>query len=129
MTLAHAYAARSATTHDVEIDILFCGVCHSDLHYVRGEWGPVPYPACPGHEIVGRVTRVGAAVTKLKAGDMAGVGCIVDSCLNCSACAEGLEQYCENGMTGTYGGVEKQTGKPTQGGYTGHGSWCATITC
>ncbi|MBN9318963.1 MAG: NAD(P)-dependent alcohol dehydrogenase [Caulobacterales bacterium] len=132
MSNAAGYAAQSATSpiryfdlqrrepgpDDVEIDILFCGVCHSDLHYVRGEWGPVPYPAAPGHEIVGRVTRVGKDVTKLKVGDMAGVGCIVDSCLSCSACKEDLENYCETGMIGTYGGVEKQTGLPTQGGYT-----------
>jgi uncharacterized zinc-type alcohol dehydrogenase-like protein len=133
MSQTFGYGATSATSpltcvpverrepgaNDVEIDIAFCGVCHSDLHYVRGEWGPVPYPACPGHEIVGRVTRVGADVTKLKVGDMAGVGCIVDSCMECDACKAGLENYCERGMTGTYGGVEKQTGKPTQGGYTG----------
>jgi alcohol dehydrogenase (NADP+) len=132
MSQAAGYAAFSATTplkpftlerrepgaDDVEIDILFCGVCHSDLHFVRDEWGQVPRPACPGHEIVGRVTRVGASVTKLKVGDLAGVGCIVDSCLHCSACDEGLENYCEHGMTGTYGGVEKQTGKPTNGGYS-----------
>jgi uncharacterized zinc-type alcohol dehydrogenase-like protein len=132
MSHAAGYAAFSADTplapfefdrrepgpNDVEIEIQYCGVCHSDLHFVRGEWGPIPYPACPGHEIVGRVSRVGPAVTKLKVGDMAGVGCIVDSCLHCEACDEGLENYCEHGMTGTYGGVEKQTGKPTLGGYS-----------
>ncbi len=132
MTKTNAYAAYSATTplapysfgrrdpgpHDVQIEILFCGVCHSDLHTVRSEWEGTVYPMVPGHEIVGRVSRVGAEVTKLKEGDLAAVGCIVDSCRHCASCAEGLEQYCENGMTGTYGGVEKETGQPTRGGYS-----------
>jgi uncharacterized zinc-type alcohol dehydrogenase-like protein len=132
MTTAHAYAAHSATTplapwsferrtpgaQDVQIDILFCGVCHSDLHTVRGEWGPIKYPQVPGHEIIGRVVATGADVTTYKAGDIVGVGCLVDSCRTCLSCNEGLEQYCEQGMTGTYGGVEKQTGLPTQGGYS-----------
>ena len=126
------YAAYSATTplapwrferrdvgaHDVAIDILYCGICHSDLHTVRGEWGPVKFPQVPGHEIVGRVREIGPGVTKFAIGAMVGVGCIVDSCRTCPSCAEGLEQYCENGMTGTYGGTEKQTGLPTQGGYS-----------
>jgi uncharacterized zinc-type alcohol dehydrogenase-like protein len=132
MTKTNAYAAYSATTplapysfdrrnpgpHDVQIEILFCGVCHSDLHTVRSEWEGTVYPMVPGHEIVGRVARVGAEVSKFKAGDLAAVGCIVDSCRHCASCAEGLEQYCENGMTGTYGGVEKETGQPTRGGYS-----------
>jgi alcohol dehydrogenase (NADP+) len=132
MTQTNAYAAYSATTplapysfdrrdpgpHDVQIEILFCGVCHSDLHTVRSEWEGTVYPMVPGHEIVGRVSRVGAEVSKFKEGDLAAVGCIVDSCRHCASCAEGLEQYCENGMTGTYGGVEKETGQPTRGGYS-----------
>jgi uncharacterized zinc-type alcohol dehydrogenase-like protein len=127
-----AYAAYSATTplapysferrepgpKDVQIDILFCGVCHSDLHTVRSEWEGTVYPMVPGHEIVGRVSRVGAEVSKFKVGDLAAVGCMVDSCQHCGSCAEGLEQYCENGFTGTYGGVEKETGQPTRGGYS-----------
>jgi len=132
MIKTNAYAAYSATTplapysfdrrdpgpRDVQIEILFCGVCHSDLHTVRSEWEGTVYPMVPGHEIVGRVARVGAEVSKFKAGDLAAVGCIVDSCRHCASCAEGLEQYCENGMTGTYGGVEKETGQPTRGGYS-----------
>ncbi len=132
MTTTHAIAAHSATTplspwtfdrrapgpRDVQIQILFCGVCHSDLHTVRGEWGPIVYPQVPGHEIVGRVVAIGGDVTKHKVGDSVGVGCLVDSCQSCASCAEGLEQFCENGSTGTYGGIEKQTGKPTQGGYS-----------
>ena len=128
----HAYAAHSATTplapwtferrtpgpRDVQIQILFCGVCHSDLHTVRGEWGKIAYPQVPGHEIVGRVLAVGADVTRYKAGDSVGVGCLVDSCQTCASCGDGLEQYCENGFTGTYGSIEKQSGKPTQGGYS-----------
>jgi uncharacterized zinc-type alcohol dehydrogenase-like protein len=127
-----AYAAPSATgdlgpvkierrdlgATDVEIAISHCGVCHSDLHYSRNEWGATPYPAVPGHEIVGRVARVGAGVTRHKAGDLVGVGCLVDSCRVCSACGEGEEQFCENGGTGTYMGLEKQTGRPTYGGYS-----------
>jgi len=132
MTDTRAYAAYSATTplapysferrepgpKDAQIDILFCGVCHSDLHTVRSEWEGTVYPMVPGHEIVGRVSRVGAEVSKFKVGDLAAVGCLVDSCQHCGSCAEGLEQYCENGFTGTYGGVEKETGQPTRGGYS-----------
>ncbi len=132
MMKTEAFAAYSATTplapfqlerrepgpQDVQIEILFCGVCHSDLHTVRAEWEGTVFPVVPGHEIVGRVTAVGKDVTRFKAGDMAAVGCIVDSCRHCASCAEGLEQYCETGMTGTYGGVEKQTGKQTYGGYS-----------
>ncbi|MDB5199759.1 MAG: hydroxyacid dehydrogenase [Chitinophagaceae bacterium] len=132
MTPTKAYAAQSATTplapwnlerrepkpHDVEIEILFCGVCHSDLHTARGEWGGTVYPCVPGHEIVGRVTRVGDHVKKYKAGDLAGVGCMVDSCRECESCKEGLEQYCENGMVGTYNGKERDGGGNTYGGYS-----------
>jgi uncharacterized zinc-type alcohol dehydrogenase-like protein len=110
---------RDPGPRDVRIQILFCGVCHSDLHYVRGEWGEVPYPAVPGHEIVGRVVAVGDEVTRHAVGDTVGVGCLVDSCQRCASCGEGLEQYCENGHTQTYGGVEKETGRPTMGGYSG----------
>lgn len=109
---------RDVGAHDVHIRIMYCGICHSDLHTVRGEWGPCRYPQVPGHEIVGRVESVGSAVTRWKAGDLVGVGCMVDSCQHCGPCADGLEQYCDNGMTGTYGGVEAQTGRPTQGGYS-----------
>lgn len=113
-----SFERRDLGTGDVHIDILFCGICHSDLHTVRAEWGGIKYPQVPGHEIVGRVVAVGASVKKFKAGDMVGVGCLVDSCRTCASCADGLEQYCENGSTGTYGGVEKETGRPTQGGYS-----------
>lgn len=132
MTTTAAYAAQSAQTplapftierrepgpHDVEIDILYCGVCHSDLHTARGEWGGTKYPSVPGHEIVGKVSRVGGHVTRFKEGDMVGVGCMVDSCQTCSACQEGLEQYCEPGFTGTYNGPEQGTGANTYGGYS-----------
>ncbi len=111
------FERRDPGARDVQIEILFCGICHSDLHTVRGEWGGIAYPQVPGHEIVGRVVAVGSDVTAYRAGDLVGVGCMVDSCQSCAACAESLEQYCENGMTGTYGGVEKETGRPTQGGY------------
>ena len=129
---AHAYAAQSATSplapfrfdrrepraNDVAIDILFCGVCHSDLHTARGEWPGVNFPAVPGHEIVGRVTAAGAEVTRFKVGDLVAVGCMVDSCQHCAPCKRGLEQYCEVGMTGTYGGPEQGTGANTYGGYS-----------
>jgi uncharacterized zinc-type alcohol dehydrogenase-like protein len=111
------FERRDLGAHDVHIRILFCGICHSDLHTVRGEWGPCAYPQVPGHEIVGRVEQVGPAVTRWKAGDLVGVGCMVNSCQQCQPCADGLEQYCDNGMTGTYGSIEQETGRPTQGGY------------
>src|SRR5215471_1759433 len=95
---------REVTPRDVEIDILYCGVCHSDLHTVRSEWSPPTYPCVPGHEIVGRVSRVGAEVTGFAAGALAAVGCMVDSCRTCASCSEGFEQYCDRGMTTyTYG--------------------------
>jgi len=129
---ANAYAAQSAATplapfsferrdpeaHDVCIEILFCGVCHSDLHTARGEWGGVLYPCVPGHEIIGRVTSVGVDVKKFKAGDVVGVGCMVDSCQVCTPCKAGLEQYCEKGNTGTYNGPTQETGENTYGGYS-----------
>src|SRR5215210_4615572 len=93
---------RDVTPNDVEIEILYCGVCHSDLHTARDEWHNTVYPVVPGHEIAGRVTRVGEHVSRFAVGDAAGVGCMVDSCRSCASCAEGLEQYCENGFVGTY---------------------------
>jgi uncharacterized zinc-type alcohol dehydrogenase-like protein len=118
-TLApHAIARRAPLAHDVEIDILFCGVCHSDLHFARNEWGFTQYPVVPGHEILGRVTRVGASVTKFKVGDLAAVGCLVDSCRTCAHCAQGLEQYCMTGATFTYNGEDKHLGGMTFGGYS-----------
>ena len=109
---------RDPTPEDVQIDILYCGVCHSDLHMARNEWHFTTYPVVVGHEIVGRVAKVGADVTKFKVGDMVGVGCMVDSCRTCPNCKDGLEQYCDVGNVQTYGGIEKQTGKPTNGGYS-----------
>ena len=113
-----SFKRRDVGARDVQIEILFCGVCHSDLHFARNEWGFTEYPCVPGHEIVGRVTQVGASVTSFKAGDTVGVGCLVDSCQTCPSCKEGLEQYCETGMTMTYGSTEKVIGGPTFGGYS-----------
>lgn len=113
-----SFERRDPTPEDVEIDILYCGVCHSDLHMARNEWGVSTYPVVPGHEIVGRVKRVGSDVTRFKAGDLVGVGCMVDSCRTCASCKEGLEQFCEVGMIGTYNGPDKHTGGMTYGGYS-----------
>lgn len=127
-----AYAAASATTplrpfsierreagpHDVLIDILYCGVCHSDIHQARDEWGDSIFPMVPGHEIVGTVVKVGEAVEKWKVGDTVGVGCFVDSCRECEACKTGEEQYCAPGMTLTYNGYERDGKTPTYGGYS-----------
>jgi uncharacterized zinc-type alcohol dehydrogenase-like protein len=132
MTKTKAWAAQSATAplapftidrrdvkdHDVAISILYCGVCHSDLHTVRSEWGGTVYPCIPGHEIVGRVAAVGPQVTRFREGDLVGVGCLVDSCRHCAECAAGYEQFCENGFTGTYNSKEQGTGANTYGGYT-----------
>ena len=112
-----SFKRRNVTPHDVRIDILFCGVCHSDLHTARNEWGNTVYPVVPGHEIVGRVTHIGSAVTRYSVGDTVGVGCMVDSCQHCASCDDGLEQYCENGFVGTYNGAEKHIGGMTFGGY------------
>src|SRR3954454_3968122 len=101
---------------DVQIEIRFCGVCHSDIHQVRDEWGGSIYPMVPGHEIVGKVTEVGRAVKKVKAGDIAGVGCMVDSCGKCRGCRDGLEQYCEGQLVLTYNSLEKDGKTPTYGG-------------
>ncbi len=131
MTTTLAYAAHSPTTalapfrierrapgpDDVQIEILYCGVCHSDLHTVRNEWSNTLYPSVPGHEIVGRVSAAGANVSQFKLGDMVGVGCMVNSCRHCASCNEGLEQYCENGFTGTYNGPVFG-GDNTFGGYS-----------
>ncbi|MDH4093074.1 MAG: NAD(P)-dependent alcohol dehydrogenase [Cyclobacteriaceae bacterium] len=113
-----AFERREVGENDVQIDILYCGVCHSDLHQVRDEWGKSIFPMVPGHEIVGRVTSVGNKVKKFKAGDLAGVGCFVDSCRVCSNCMAGLEQYCDNGMSGTYNSYERDGKTPTYGGYS-----------
>ena len=113
-----SFVRRDPRPNDVAIEIEFAGVCHSDLHTVRGDWGVPRYPVVPGHEIIGRVTAVGANVTRFQVGQRVGVGCMVDSCQHCSACAQGLEQYCENGMTGTYNDVDRQDGTSTQGGYS-----------
>jgi uncharacterized zinc-type alcohol dehydrogenase-like protein len=131
MTKTQGYAAHGATTplapfsfdrrdvgpRDVQLDILFCGVCHSDLHTVRNEWHGTNYPCVPGHEIIGRVTKVGRDVKRFKAGDTVGVGCLVDSCRTCRDCREGLEQFCPDKVF-TYNSPEKQTGKMTYGGYS-----------
>ncbi|ASW75846.1 hydroxyacid dehydrogenase [Chryseobacterium piperi] len=109
---------RDTTLNDVEIEILYCGVCHSDLHTARNDWGGTMYPAVPGHEIVGRITKTGADVTKFKVGDLAAVGCMVDSCGTCESCKKDLEQYCLNGFTGTYNGKDKHLGGHTFGGYS-----------
>ena len=111
------FERREVGPHDVQIEILFCGVCHSDIHQVRDEWGGSIFPMVPGHEIVGKITKVGAHVTKFKVGETAGVGCFVDSCRHCPSCEAGFEQYCENGMIGTYNGLDK-AGQPTYGGYS-----------
>lgn len=116
-----SFERREPRPQDVAIDILYCGVCHSDIHFARNEWGRTPYPCVPGHEIVGRVQAVGSEVTKFKTGDLVGVGCIVDSCRHCTPCGEGLEQYCEKGFTGTYGGKDRIGGTEhgiTLGGYS-----------
>jgi uncharacterized zinc-type alcohol dehydrogenase-like protein len=109
---------RALTTHDVEIDINFCGICHSDLHAARNEWGGTKYPIVPGHEIVGRIAKAGTDVTKFKIGDLAAVGCIIDSCRDCDPCKEGLEQFCEPGNTIVFGSVDKHLGGHTFGGFS-----------
>ncbi len=114
-----SFERRDPGPGDIQIDILYCGVCHSDIHTARSEWGPSTYPVVPGHEIVGRVAAVGAEVGGFKVGDLAAVGCMVDSCQTCPNCREGLEQYCDNGFTGTYNASDKKTpGLHTFGGYS-----------
>lgn len=115
------FERREPRPEDVVIEILYCGICHSDIHSARNEWGGTQYPFVPGHEIVGRATFVGSKVSKFKVGDLVGVGCLVDSCRHCASCNDGLEQYCDNGFTGTYGGEDKIGGTPhnrTFGGYS-----------
>ncbi|HET6806911.1 MAG TPA: NAD(P)-dependent alcohol dehydrogenase [Frateuria sp.] len=109
---------RPPGPHDVQIDIAYCGVCHSDLHTVRSEWAGTLYPCVPGHEIVGHVSAVGSEVSGFKVGDTVGVGCLVDSCQHCASCGEGLEQFCENGFTGTYNGKTPDAPGHTLGGYS-----------
>jgi len=109
---------REVTDKDIEIDILYCGVCHSDLHTARNDWGGTMYPSVPGHEIVGKISKVGSGVTKFKVGDLAGVGCLVGSCNTCESCKKDLEQYCSNGWVGTYNGEDKHLGGHTFGGYS-----------
>lgn len=111
---------REPTSDDVAIDILFCGICHSDLHQVRSEWAGTMYPCVPGHEIVGRVAKVGSAVTGVKVGDLVGVGCMVDSCRTCKECSIGLEQYCDAMPVFTYNGADRHLGGHTLGGYSKH---------
>lgn len=109
---------REVMAHDVEIEILYCGICHSDLHAVHNDWGGTTYPVVPGHEIVGRVSKIGSEVSKFKVGDLAGVGCIVDSCRSCSQCHDGEEQFCENGWTLVFNAPDKKSGGLTYGGFS-----------
>lgn len=112
------FERRDLKADDILIDILYCGVCHSDIHQVRNEWENAKYPLVPGHEIVGRVVKTGNHVKSFKAGDLAGVGCLVDSCRDCTNCKRGLEQYCYNGSVGTYNSYEKDGSGITYGGYS-----------
>ncbi|WP_306591293.1 NAD(P)-dependent alcohol dehydrogenase [Geothrix sp. 21YS21S-4] len=112
------FERRDPRPDDVVIDILYCGVCHSDLHTARNDWGWTTYPIVPGHEIIGRVREVGAGVTRFQPGDAVGVGCMVDACRHCKPCERGEEQYCAEGSTFTYGGQDRHDGTPTQGGYS-----------
>ncbi|MBZ5755537.1 NAD(P)-dependent alcohol dehydrogenase [Pseudomonas sp. S5(2021)] len=114
----YRFQRRAPSANDVQIEILYCGVCHSDLHTARNEWNNTLYPSVPGHEIVGRVVAVGSSVSQFKPGDTVGVGCMVDSCQHCASCNEGLEQYCEKGFVGTYNGPAFGGGENTYGGYS-----------
>ncbi len=132
MSDVRAYAAQSSTSgvapfsidrrelrpDDVDIEIEFCGVCHTDIHFANNDWGATIYPVVPGHEIIGRVRAVGDQVTGFAVGDRVGVGCLIDSCRDCGSCHDGLEQYCENGMVTTYNGEDRHDGTPTFGGYS-----------
>lgn len=113
-----SFSRRELEPEDIEIEILFCGICHTDLHFVKNEWNNTIYPVVPGHEIVGKVTRVGNKVKSFKVGDFAAVGCLVDSCQNCPNCKKGDEQYCDQTFTMTYNSIDKRDGKPTFGGYS-----------
>ena len=118
-TLApHRFVRREPRPNDVVIEILCCGVCHSDLHQARNDWGNSTYPMVPGHEVIGRVASVGPEVTRFKVGDHVGVGCMVDSCQHCEACEKGLEQYCEEFPTYTYNDIDRRDQMPTFGGYS-----------
>ncbi|SEN41493.1 NAD(P)-dependent alcohol dehydrogenase [Halomonas caseinilytica] len=112
------FERRQPRPDDVAIEILYCGVCHSDLHFARNDWGMTRFPIVPGHEIVGRVTAVGDDVSRFQVGDMVGVGCMVDSCRHCQPCQDGVEQFCLEGFTMTYGSDDRQDGTMTQGGYS-----------
>lgn len=114
------FERRALRANDVAIEILYSGICHSDLHTVNGDWGDKPFPLVPGHEIIGRVLEVGPEVTKYQVGDQVGVGCMVDSCQECDQCQHGEEQFCRHGMTPTYGAPDRITGEITQGGYAKH---------
>jgi uncharacterized zinc-type alcohol dehydrogenase-like protein len=114
------FERRALRDNDVAMEILFCGVCHSDLHTARNDWGWTQFPAVPGHEIVGRVTAVGAKATRYKVGDHVAVGCLVDSCKQCDQCHHGEEQFCRNGFTGTYNSADRHTSAMTLGGYAKH---------
>ncbi|WP_404399371.1 NAD(P)-dependent alcohol dehydrogenase [Idiomarina seosinensis] len=114
----HTIERRALRPDDVAIEIDYCGVCHTDIHYAENDWGGTIYPVVPGHEIIGRVTAVGEKVSGHQVGDVVGVGCLVDSCRQCSACDEGLEQYCLNGMVPTYNGEDRHDGSVTYGGYS-----------
>ncbi|WP_107758554.1 NAD(P)-dependent alcohol dehydrogenase [Dickeya sp. Secpp 1600] len=112
------FTRRTPRPDDVAVEVLYCGVCHSDLHQARNDWGFSHYPLVPGHEIIGRVTAVGAGVTKFKPDDLVGIGCMVDSCRECQPCKQGLEQYCDEGNVQTYNGVDRHDHQPTYGGYS-----------
>lgn len=114
----YEFERRNPDKHDVVIDILYCGICHSDLHSVKNEWGGANYPLVPGHEIIGKVREVGDSVTKFKDGDIVGIGCFIDSCGNCYNCKDYLEQYCDQGMTMTYNSLDKDGKTYTKGGYS-----------
>ncbi len=114
------FERRDLGSQDVLIEILYCGICHSDIHQVRNEWKNSSYPMVPGHEIVGRVTKVGKEVTKFKQGDLAGVGCMVDSCRTCENCQDGFEQFCQKHVAYTYNSTEMDEKTPTYGGYSSH---------
>jgi alcohol dehydrogenase (NADP+) len=114
----HHFERRSPRVDDVIIDILYCGVCHSDLHTARNDWGGTKYPVVPGHEIIGRIVEVGSEVTRFKMGDNVGIGCMVDSCRQCPSCGHGDEQYCERGATFTYNGIDRHDNMRTYGGYS-----------
>lgn len=116
----YSFVRRALRPNDVAMEILYCGVCHSDLHTARNDWGWSYYPIVPGHEIIGRVTQVGAGVTRHKIGDHVAVGCLVDSCMSCDQCHQGEEQFCREGCTGTYAGHDRISQEPTQGGYAKH---------